>query len=166
MSCATKCFQHLNSHGALIFRVKQSKLLDTCPITNENTPFFDKTMQQFQPPATSTTTLENATIKFWYSVQCNVLSHSRTAVVMTKTACIHWELTCISLFFLWQFNFPYLTECDQAPGHDFIKIICKSLNLYTVLQTNAFCSPTLLRFFFLLHMLVLQVYNLNIHMHF
>jgi hypothetical protein len=71
-------------------------------------------------------------------VQCNILSHSRTAAVMTKTACIHWEFTCIGSFFPWQFNFPYLTECDQAPGHYFIKIICKSLNLYIVLQTTAF----------------------------
>ena len=93
-----------NNHGALIFRVKQSKFLDTCPITKENMPFSGKTIQQLWPPAISSTTSEQATVKFRYSVQCNVLAHSRTAVVMTKTACIHWEF--VSSFFLGSSTYP------------------------------------------------------------
>lgn len=50
------------------------------------------------------TTFEHATVKFRYSVQCNVLSHSCTAVVMTQTACIHWEF--ISSFFPGSSTFP------------------------------------------------------------
>lgn len=52
----------------------------------------------------SSTTFEHATVKFRYSVQCNVLSHSHTAVVMTKTACIHWEFFCS--FFPGSSTFP------------------------------------------------------------
>jgi hypothetical protein len=67
-------------------------------------PFFGKTIQQFWPPAISNTTVEHGTVKFRYSMQCNVLSHSRTAVVMTKTACIHWEI--ISSFFPGSSTYP------------------------------------------------------------
>jgi hypothetical protein len=53
-----------NDHSALIFTVKQSEFLDTCPIIKGNMPFFGKTIQQLISQAISSTIFEHYEEKF------------------------------------------------------------------------------------------------------